>query len=84
MPIVGVQILFRHQKQWSPPLGYGLPWLFKCYSYNSIVTNEQLKDLTHMFCFWIAWYKLYKEGLFSYGFTLKYMWHFEMNWKSLT
>jgi hypothetical protein len=21
----GVQVLFRHKKQWSPPLGFGLP-----------------------------------------------------------
>jgi hypothetical protein len=27
-------------------------------------TNESLKDLTHMFCFWIPCYKLNKEGLF--------------------
>jgi hypothetical protein len=24
-PIEGVQVLFEHQKQWSPPLGSGLP-----------------------------------------------------------
>ncbi len=39
------------------------------YSCNSIATQfatkEQLKDLTHMFCFQILNYKLYKEGLFS-------------------
>jgi hypothetical protein len=38
--------------------------------------NEQLKDLTHMICFGIPCYKLYKEGLFSYVFILKYMCHF--------
>ncbi len=46
-------------------------------------TKEQLKDLTHIFCFWIPCYKLYKEGVFSYVFTLKYMCHFEMNSKNL-
>jgi hypothetical protein len=44
-------------------------------------TNEQLKDLTHMPCFQISCYKLYKKGLFSYVFTLKYMCHFGMNLK---
>jgi len=47
------------------------------------VSNEQLRDLTHMFCFKIPSYKLYKEGLFSYVFTLKYMCHFGMNLKEL-
>ncbi len=46
-------------------------------------TNEQLKDLTHMICLQIPCYKLYKEGLFSYVFTLKYMCHFGMNLKKL-
>ncbi len=45
------------------------------------VNNEQLKDLTHMFCFEIPCYKLYEEGLFSYILTLKYMCHFGMNFK---
>jgi hypothetical protein len=70
-------------KQWSPPLGSNLPWALKCYSCNSIATNEHLKDLTHMFYFWIPCYKLYKEGLFSYVFTLRYMCHFGMSWKKL-
>jgi hypothetical protein len=47
------------------------------YSCNSIViqftTNEQLKYLTHIICFRIPCFKLYKEGLFSYVFTIKYM-----------
>ncbi len=55
--------------------------MFKCYSYNSIATNEQLKDLTHIFCFQIPYYKLYKEGLFPYVFALKYMCHFGMSVK---
>jgi hypothetical protein len=41
--------------------------------------NEQLKDLTHMFCFRIPCYKLYTKGLLSYVFTLKYMCYFRMN-----
>ncbi len=44
-------------------------------------TNEQLKDLTHMFCLRISCYKLYKKGLFSYVLTLKYMCQFGMNLK---
>jgi hypothetical protein len=45
-------------------------------------TNEQLKDLTHMPCFLIPCYKLYKKGFLSYVFTLKYMCHFGMNFKT--
>jgi hypothetical protein len=82
MPIRRVQVLFKHKKQWNPPLGSSLPWVFKFYSCNSITINEQLKDLTHMFCLRIPYYKLYKEGLFYYVFTLKYMCHFGMNWKT--
>jgi hypothetical protein len=59
---------------------------FKCL--NVIVaiqfaTNKQLKNLTHMFCFQIPCYKLYKEDLFCYVFTLKYMCQFGMNLKKL-
>ncbi len=46
-------------------------------------TNEQLKSLTQIFCLWIPYYKLYKEGLFDYVFTLKYLCHFGMNLKKL-
>jgi hypothetical protein len=35
-PIRGVQVLFRHWKQWRPPFRFGLPWVFKCCSCNSI------------------------------------------------
>ncbi len=44
-------------------------------------TNEQLKNLTHMFCLQIPCYKVYKKNLFSYVLTLKYMCHFGMNLK---
>ncbi len=77
-PIGGVQVLFRHHKQWSSPFWSSLPWMFKCYSCNSIPTKEQLKDLTHMIYFRILCYKLYKKGLFSYIFTLKCKCHFGM------
>jgi len=80
-PIGKIQVLFKHQKQWNLPLRSGMPWALKCYSCNSIATNEQLKDLTHMFCLRIPCYILYKEGFFFYVFTLKYMCHFGMNWK---
>jgi hypothetical protein len=36
-----------------------------------------------MFCFWIPCYKLYKEGLFFYVLTLKYMCHFGTSLKKL-
>ncbi len=71
-----VEVLFRHQKKWNPPLGFGLPWALKCYNCNSITINEKLKHLTHMFCLQIPCDKLYKENLFYYVFTVKYMCHF--------
>jgi hypothetical protein len=40
MLIGGVQVLFKHKKQWNPSLGSGLLWTFKCYHCNSITTNE--------------------------------------------
>jgi hypothetical protein len=55
--------------------------MFKFYNYNLIVNNEQLKELTQMFCLQIPCDKLYKEGLFSFVLTLKYMCHFGMNRK---
>jgi len=80
-----VQILFGHQNKWSPPFRFGLPWVLKCYDCNSIViqftSKEQLKDLTHMICLRIPFYKLYRKNLFSHVLTLKYMWHFKMNSK---
>ncbi len=83
--IIGVQVLFKCQKQWSPPFGFGLPWAFKCYNCNSIATQfaikEQLKVLTHMFCLRFPCYKLYKKSFFFYIFTLKYKCHFGMSLK---
>jgi hypothetical protein len=29
-PTIGIQVLFGHQKQWSPSLGSSLPWVPKC------------------------------------------------------
>jgi len=40
--------------------------------------KDQSKHLTHMLCFLIPYYKLYQESMFSYVFTLKYMYHFGM------
>jgi hypothetical protein len=34
VPIRGVQVLFGHWKQWSPPLGSSLPWILKCFATN--------------------------------------------------
>jgi hypothetical protein len=82
-PIGGVQVLFKHQNNG------GLPLDLVCLEHLSVIiatqfaTNEQLKDLTHMFCLRIPCYKLYKEGLFSYVLTLKYMCHFGMIFKKL-
>ncbi len=57
------------------------------YSCNSIAIQfaikEQVKDLTHMFCFQIPCYKLYKKDMFSHVFTIKYIYHFGMNSKKL-
>jgi len=33
-PRRGVQVLFAHQKQWSPLLGSSLPWAFTCWITN--------------------------------------------------
>jgi hypothetical protein len=59
-PIEGVQILVKHQKNWSLPLDLAY---FKCLNVTvatQFATNEQLKDLTHMFYLQIPCYKLYK------------------------
>ncbi len=71
MSIIGVQILCKHKKQWSPPLGSNLLKTLKCYGCNSIATNGQLKILIHMLCLKIPCYKFYKEDLFFYVLTLK-------------
>jgi hypothetical protein len=76
-----IKFLFKHKKLWNPSLGFGLPWTLKCYICNLIATNEQLKDLTHMFYLQIPCYKVYKEGLFSYVLALKYMCHFGLSLK---
>jgi len=58
-PIEGVKILIKHQKKWSLPLDLTC---FECLSVTvatQFATNEQLKDLTHMFL-QIPCYKLYK------------------------
>ncbi len=70
-PIGGVQVLIKHKKQWTPPFGCGMLWMFKCYNCNSITINEQLKDLTHVLYLQIS----------SYVFTLKYMCHLGMSLK---
>ncbi len=74
----GVQVFFRHQRQWSPPHGLAFEHLSVI-----VITQLRLKDLTHMFCLRIPCYKLYKEGLFSHIFTLKYKCHFGMSSKKL-
>jgi hypothetical protein len=72
-PIGKVYVLFRHGA-----LSLDLAYL-ECLSVivaTQFAINEHLKYLTHMFCFRIPCYKLYKEGLFFYIFILKYMCHF--------
>jgi len=71
MSIRGVQILCKHKKKWSPPLGFSLFKTLKCYGCNSIASNGQLKNLTNMLCVKIPCYKFYKEDLFFYVLTLK-------------
>jgi hypothetical protein len=52
----------------------------KCFIISTqFVSNVQLKDLTNMFCFWILFHKLYKQGVFYFVFTLKYMSQFGMS-----
>ncbi len=91
VPIGGVQVLFKHQKTIEHPFGSCLPWTFKCsitrqFTYvvaTQFATKKQLKDLTHMSFLWIPCHKLYKEGVLSYVFTLKYTCHFEMSSKNI-
>jgi hypothetical protein len=59
-------------------------WKKKILIATQFLINVQLKDLTHMFSPRISFHKLYKEGLFSYVLTLKYMCPFGMRLKSLT
>ncbi len=83
--IGGFQVLFKQQKYLSPPLA--LPLDLACLEHLNVIiviqfaTNEQLKALTHMFCFQIPCYKLLKKHLFFYVLTLKYMCHFGMSLK---
>jgi hypothetical protein len=78
-----VQVCLNTKNNGALPLDLAC---FECISVivvTQFATNEQLKDLTHMFFLRIPYYKLYKKGLFSYVFTLKYMCHFGMNLKKL-
>jgi hypothetical protein len=83
VPIRGVQILFRHKNNGTLPLNLACLKHLNVIIVTQFATNEQLKDLTHMFCFWIPCYKLYKESLFFYVLTLKYTCHFGMNFKKV-
>ncbi len=79
----GIQVLLKHKKNGTLLLDLAC---FECINVivaTQIAINEQLKDLTHMFYFLIPCHKPYKEGLISYVFTLKYMCHFERNFKKL-
>ncbi len=90
-PIGGVQVFLNIRNNRALPLDLACPkclsvWSMVGLSYNcnSIASKEQLKKLFHMICLQIPCYKLYKEDLFSYILTLKYMCHFGMSSKSLT
>jgi hypothetical protein len=82
-PIGGVQVLFRQKKNGTFPLDLACLEHLNVIVAIQFATNEQLKDLTHMFSLQIACYNLYKKGLFSYVLTLKYMCHFGMSLKNL-
>ncbi len=51
--------------------------------FSQFATRGKQKTLTHMFCFLIPCYKLYKEGMFFYVLTLKYKCHFTRTSKNL-
>jgi hypothetical protein len=38
-PSGGIQVLFGDQKQWSPPLGFGLPWVLKMFAHQPFYPN---------------------------------------------
>ncbi len=48
------------------------------------VIEVQLKGLTHMFCFLMPFYKVYKECAFSLDFTLEIMCDLVWTQRSLT
>ncbi len=48
------------------------------------VIKVQQKGLTHMFCFLMSSYKVYKENAFSLDFTLKTICHLGWVQRSLT
>jgi len=74
-PIGRIKILFKHKKNGALPLDLACLERLSVIVAIEFATNEQQKDLTHMFYFQIPCYKLYKQVLFSYVSTLKYMCH---------
>jgi hypothetical protein len=50
----------------------------------NFVIKVQLKDLTHMLCLLMSFYKVYKEGAFSFDFTFKIMCNLGCVQRSLT
>jgi hypothetical protein len=82
-PIGGFKFCLDAKKNGAFPLNLDCLKRLNVIVVTEFTTNEQLKDLTHMFCFQISCHKLYKEGLFSYVLTLKYICHFGMNLKKL-
>jgi len=54
-----------------PPLDLGYLECLNVIGLIQFAINEQLKDLTHMICFQIPCYKLYKKELFLLCFHIK-------------
>jgi hypothetical protein len=52
--IGGIQVLFRHQKQPSPPLGSGLPWMLECSLINRSILMETQTSVGQFFGFFKA------------------------------
>jgi hypothetical protein len=74
-------------KTMEASLGFSLLWAVKCYNCNSICNEWKTKRFLPYVLSSNPCYKLYKEDLFSYVFTLKCMCHFGMslqklNWKA--
>jgi len=74
-------------KRMEASLGFSLLWVVKCYNCNSICNEWKTKRFLPYVLSSNPCYKLYKEDLFSYVFTLKCMCHFGMslqklNWKA--
>jgi len=71
VPIKKVQVLSRHQKQWSSPFGSGLPWMFKYLltDHSTLITKCKAKHETtgvtrhkDLCCFFINIFPMIANG----------------------